>query len=55
MTPYERLFSPTHAFDHPVTCWVVGLLVAALALTIAVGAFLVLMLGRWVGVLLIGQ
>ena len=33
MSPYERLFSPAHAFDHPVTCWVIAALVITLALT----------------------
>lgn len=33
MSTYERLFSPAHAFDHPVTCWVTGALVIVLALT----------------------
>ena len=33
MSAYERLFSPVHAFDHPVTCWVTGILAATLLLS----------------------
>jgi len=32
MTISERLFSPTHAFDHPVTGWIVGCAAVALIL-----------------------
>lgn len=31
MSTIERLFNPTHAFEHPVTCWITFALVATLA------------------------
>ena len=31
LSTHERLFNPTYAFEHPVTCWVTVALVIALA------------------------
>lgn len=39
MTPWERMFDVTHAFDHPVTCWaMVGITIALLSASILIRA-----------------
>ncbi|MBS0202134.1 MAG: phosphatidate cytidylyltransferase [Planctomycetes bacterium] len=42
MSPYERLFSPAHAFEHPVTVW----LTVALGVALTVSPLVLLTLGR---------